>query len=119
MWGYQSYHDHSKGTHRIVSYWGRIRPSLSKLQQKEKVIENFWDAQDYIKKKIDEKLRKGYVAVDSAIYSQYSTEEISLSEFIQAIQEAKLKSERKMSLTNFIKPRKKADSTEENRGHQS
>lgn len=86
MWGYDTFHDTKTGEWRLVTYWGKIRDTLSKLQKKEKPFPNMWDCQDYVREKIDNKLSKGYVRVENGVYSQYSCGEITLSELVIKIE---------------------------------
>lgn len=95
MWGYDCYKQ--KGQTEIVLYWGRIAGSLGRLQQKSKIFIEYWDAYDFIKNKIDDKLRKGYVAFKNSDWSRYSCEEISLSELIRMIEKLKPEIRRKLS----------------------
>ena len=88
MWGYETFQNIETGKIRICFYWGRLADTLSKLQQLEKEM-GFWDACDLIKEKIDEKLRKGYIAVPNIEYSKYSSGQISLSELIKIIEKEK------------------------------
>ena len=88
MWGYDCYI--SKDHTEIKLYWGKIADSLSHLQQKSKMFTDYWDAYDFIKDKIDDKLRKGYVALKNSDYTKYTGEEITLSELIRMIEQLKL-----------------------------
>ncbi len=85
MWGYDTYE--SKGEWTLVSYWGKIAKTLSKLQKKEKKFLDRWTCLDYVREKIDNKLSKGYVRVENRIYSQYSSGEITLAELVEKIEE--------------------------------
>ena len=87
MWGYDCYVQ--KDQTEIALYWGRIGQSLSDLQQKRKIFSEYWDAYDYIKNKVDDKLRKGYVAIKNSEWTKYVGEETSLSDFIKLIEEAR------------------------------
>ncbi len=87
MWGYDCYK--SKDYTEIVLYWGKIADSLSHLQQKSKIFTDYWDAYDFIKDKIDDKLRKGYVALKDSDWGRYACEEITLSELIRMIEQLK------------------------------
>jgi len=89
MWGYESYRNEEKKEYRILCYWGKIANSLSKLQSKEKVLNWFGDAYDFISKKVDEKINKGYVAVKNTEYTKYSSGEITLSQLINIIESEK------------------------------
>lgn len=85
MWGYDSFQDEKTGTVRVILYWGRIADSLQKLQQKEKFM-SWGDAYSYIKEKLDDKERKGYVPIKNWQYGRYTIGEISLSELIRIIE---------------------------------
>ena len=85
MWGYDSYYNNDNGQVRVIFYWGSIKDSLGLLQQKEKIMD-YWDAHDLIKKKIDEKLHKGYVAVLNADYHKFVCGDINLSQFLGIIE---------------------------------
>jgi len=89
MWGYEAYQNEENGSIRICFYWGKIADTLQKLQAKEKHVPSCADAYSLIQKKTDEKLRKGYVAVNSTDYSKYSCGEISLSQLIDIIESQK------------------------------
>jgi predicted DNA-binding WGR domain protein len=88
MWGYESYKNVNTGKVRVVFYWGKIADSLQKLQMFEKEFDH-WGAIDLIRKKIDDKLRKGYVAVLNSEYTKFSCGQISIGQFIQIIENQK------------------------------
>lgn len=85
MWGYECYRNNDNGEVRIIFYWGRIKDSLSGLQQKEKTLD-YWDGYSLINKKVDEKLRKGYVAVLNSDYTRFTCGEITLHQFLGIIE---------------------------------
>jgi len=89
MWGYDCFRNEENGQVRIIFYWGRIKDSLSRLQQKGKVFDYWADGYDLIKKKIDEKIRKGYVAVLNTDYHKFTCEDITLHQFIGIIEKQK------------------------------
>ena len=86
MWGYDTYKDNNTDEWKLVTYWGKIRDGLSKLQTKEKIFKDNWGCLDYIREKIDDKLRKGYVRLENKVYSRYSCGEITLSELVKEIE---------------------------------
>ena len=88
MWGYDCYKQ--KDQTEIKLYWGKIGESLSDLRVKSKIFTNYWDAYDYIEDKIDEKERKGYEAIQNAIWTSYVCKEISLSQLIGIIEKTKI-----------------------------
>lgn len=88
MWGYESYKNVNTSKVQVIFYWGRIADSLQKLQTLEKDFK-YWDTIDLIRKKIDEKLRKGYVAVLNSDYTKFSGGQISIGHFIQVIENQK------------------------------
>ena len=87
MWGYDCYRNEEAKEYRILCYWGKIADNLSKLQQKEKAFNWFGDAYDFISEKIDDKLRKGYVAVLNTDYHKFVCGDINLSQFLGIIED--------------------------------
>ena len=92
MWGYDTFKNIETGEYNLVVYYGKIQNTLSKLTKREKKFTGhtaFWDCYDYVKKKIEEKLCKGYVPIKNVVWGKIATEEITLSEFVEICEKYK------------------------------
>ena len=86
MWGIELYSNEKTGECNTISYYGRIKDALQKLNHKNKWHKDFGDGHDYIMQKMKDKRGKGYVEVKNSIYSEYSGGAITLAQLIEEIQ---------------------------------
>lgn len=95
MWGYKEYLNNNNNDVKIILYYGRIQKDLEKLRNSEKIfIDNEKisakdEAKKYIRSRIRNKLRKGYIPINNSIYQDFATGNLSMDEFIAYIEKRK------------------------------
>lgn len=86
VWGYDSFVKCDNGETTVITYWGRIGLPMCRLRKNEMTFPIKEKAQDYIWNKIQEKIKKGYVAMPNWQYFEAITEEKPLYQLINLIQ---------------------------------
>jgi len=95
MWGFDLFQNSTTGETNMISYWGRIGISMSKLQKKTKIFKTYADAYDYAWAKMREKQDKGYWTIPNSQYFSVINDDKPLSQLI--------------NLVNFYKGKSKID----------
>lgn len=70
VWGYDWFSNTQNSENELIAYYGRIGLPMQHLNKHRKTFACWYDARMYIKKKIDEKICKGYVALPNSMYFQ-------------------------------------------------
>lgn len=79
VWGYDCFTQEASGETEVITYWGRIGLSMSKLQKNHKQFKRFFDAYDYVRDKVDEKQAKGYKRMPNHTYFGLIHDDVPLS----------------------------------------
>lgn len=85
VWGFDMFSNTATGECDVVSYWGRIGVSMSKLQKKKKTFKTYADAYDYVWAKMREKQDKGYWTMPNSQYFGAINDEKPLFQLVNLI----------------------------------